>query len=729
MSVTTTDTAHPEPTTPAPGDVVRTEGPLTIRQPLAWLAAILVLALVVRWWQVSAPLQQDEFGALYAVAERQGLRPGEMPTDENPLRPVSSWDDVPARSVLPYGITNPVPLYHWLLYAVVQVLPIAEWSLRLPSVLAGLGCVAGVYFLCRRLLGAEVALVAALFAAVDPMQVEVSVMARPYALGNLACVLSFWGLLAILYGRGTAGRVGSAVLYALSMALIGYLNPVLLLVLAAHLGLVAYWWLGRPREEAALAAAPPEAAPPHNPDQWAFDKAPRRSAGQLLFWLGGGLLAAVLLIPELGYFQQVREFSRVHHDYLSDMERGMLVSFVTHNSTFLVALLAVSLATLAMRQLSGGPGGQAGEWVPEEWAQPAAEPAPTGGVTSTPQAAPEAGKPPADATPLPPQPENPDLLWLGRCWLFLPQLVFMLLGYFIQINSSRYFTYVTLGGVILLAYWATRERGRDARLGVVCVVALAMFLWGFTDWSVGSGLVTVTDGKGFVYVLNDREEKGSWKPGDVVLYRSGFLEADFLPDGIPPENRARVEGILAAPLTTLYASKSHRPYILLSLSQRRNEDVRTKLGKYYDPAPYYTEELAREIGKHSRYWLLTGTWNRRGYLASLIPWLANTQHWDLLVARAREEPERYFLVPSGTEPDDYVAGLNDARQTDFTAVILVRRAIPSGAFSLGALGAALAPDGYVTVPVWVATQYTTPRQPKRSAEDETSPTLRLGPGK
>lgn len=267
------------------------------------------------------------------------------------------------------------------------------------------------------------------------------------------------------------------------------------------------------------------------------------------------------------------------------------------------------------------------------------------------------------------------------------------------------------------------------RLGVVCVVALAMFLWGFTDWAAkSSGLVTVTDGKGFVYLLNDREDKGSWKPGDVVLYRSGFLEGDFLPDGIPPENRAQVEGVLAAPLTTLYASKSHRPYILLSLSQRRNEDIRTRLGNYYDPKPYYTEELARQIGEHSRYWLLTGAWNRRGYLASLIPWLANTQHWDLLVARLRDDPERYFLVPSGTKADDYVAGLDDARPTDFTAVVLVRRAVPSGAFSLGALGAALAPDGYVTVPVWVVTEYTTPRQPKPPAEEEAAP-AEGGPGR
>jgi hypothetical protein len=735
MSSTATNLAHPRPD--APAGAARAEGPLAIGRPLLWLAAILVLALVVRFWKISAPLQQDEFGTLYAVAERQGLPPGVMPTEEYPLRPVAGWGEVRARSVLPYGITNPLPLYHWLLYAVVQVLPIAEWSLRLPSVLAGLGCVAGVYFLCRRMLGAEVALVAALFAAVDPMQVEVSVLARPYAIGNLACVLSFAGLLAILYGRGTAGRTGGAALYGLSMAVVGYMNPVLLLAVTAHLGMVAYWWLGRPREEQALASAPPGAAPPANPDEWAFAKAPRRSAGQLLFWLGGGLLAAVLLLPELGYYQDVRQFSRAHHEYLFDMEPRVLLHFLYHNSTFLVALLAVSLATLAMRQLSGGTAAAQEEGASEAANQPAA--AAAQGVTASadrittsagplPDAAATApGKPEAEPPPLPPQPENPDLLWLGRCWLFLPQVLFMVLGYFVQINSSRYFTYVTLGGVILLAYWATRERARDVRLGVVCVVALAMFLWGFTDWSMGAGLITHAEGQYFVEFLNNREEKGRWLKGDLVLYRSGFLEADFLPDEIPEENRAHVEAVAASPITTLYTSTSPRSYVLLSLSQRRNDEIRTKLGKYYDPSKYYTKDLAEKIGAHSRYWLLTGVWNRRNYLAAVIPWLANSQHSDLLVARTRPQPEHYFLVAGDSQPEDYIAGLSDARGDDFTEFVLVQR-FPGGGFSLGVVGMALTPDSHVTIPTWLATQCPTPRLTRPPADESPAPGSNPPPG-
>jgi phosphotransferase system glucose/maltose/N-acetylglucosamine-specific IIC component len=673
---------------------------LTIRKPLVVLGIILLIGLGVRGWRMTFPLQQDEYGPLYAVAQREGLPPGQMATEEYPLKPVGSWQEVRERSILPYGIVNPVPLYHWLLYAVVQVCPITEWALRLPSLLAGLGCIAAVYFLCRRLLGAEVALVAALLAAVDPMQVEVSVMARPYAIGNLACVLSFWGLLGILCGRSTAARGAAAVLYGVCMALIGYLNPVLLLVGLAHVGMVAYWWLGRPREEAALASAPADARPPLNADEWAFHKVPPRSASQLLFWLLGCALGLVLQLPQLNYVREVGQFGEAHRDYLFALKPWILTSFVLHNSSFLVGLLAVSLATLAMRQLSGG-------------GQEAAEKESAGGATEG--AAPPAEAAAAEPVALPPQPENPDVLWLGRCWLFLPQVLCVVLGYFLQISSSRYFTYVNLGGAILLAYWATRERARDVRLGVVGMVALATFLWGFTDWSLGYGLYTGGNGAYIVEALNKTQ---AWRPGDdVVLYRSNFLESDFLPDGFPEANRAHVEGVLAAPITTLYASKVARPYILLSMSQRRNDREQTRLGKYYDPSVYYNEDLVRKIGQYQRYWVCTSEWNRRAFLAAIVPWLANTQQWDMLVARRRDEPERYFLVPSGTQPDDYVAGLTDSRFEDFTSAVLVRRAVPSGGFSLGAVGATMMPNSHLTVPVWLASQCPTPHPTKPPAID------------
>src|SRR5262245_42851200 len=117
------------------------------------LLAILALALALRWSPLFAPLQQDEFGPLYAIAERPDCPAGWLPGRDDPLVLVGSWREVGERSVLPYGIVPPVPLYHGLLYAVAHVLPLAEWSLRLPSLVAGLLLIVLLYLLGCRLAG------------------------------------------------------------------------------------------------------------------------------------------------------------------------------------------------------------------------------------------------------------------------------------------------------------------------------------------------------------------------------------------------------------------------------------------------------------------------------------------------------------------------------------------------------------------------------------------------
>ena len=50
---------------------------------------------------------------------------------------------------------------------------------------------------------------------------------------------------------------------------------------------------------------------------------------------------------------------------------------------------------------------------------------------------------------------------------------------------SRYLSYTTLGGAILLAYWATRDRSREVRLGVSAAVVLSVYLTGFLAISRG----------------------------------------------------------------------------------------------------------------------------------------------------------------------------------------------------------------------------------------------------
>src|SRR5205807_1193008 len=83
-------------------------------------------------------------------------------------------------------------------------------------------------------------LVAALFAALDPIQIASSWLARPYALGNLATVLSFASLWGVLQARKPVCGTLHAIGYGLCLAAIGYFNALMLFVVAAHLGMVIF---------------------------------------------------------------------------------------------------------------------------------------------------------------------------------------------------------------------------------------------------------------------------------------------------------------------------------------------------------------------------------------------------------------------------------------------------------------------------------------------------------
>ncbi len=281
-----------------------------IARPLVWLALVLAAGLGLRLAGLNAPLQQDEYGPLYAVAERQAA---------GPLVAVRDLTEVRRRSVLPYGVESPFPLYHDLLYLVVRALPVAPWSLRLPSLLAGLGCVVALYALGRRLAGERTALAAALFAAVDPTQVAVSTMARPYALANLACVLSFLALVGTLRARRPRAITLAELGYGLTLGLIATLNPVLLLVWPAQALLVACALCGRTADELG---------------------APTR----VLAWLAGCLLAALLLWPQATYLRELRAFYARHREYLACFGPPHFQFFALYNFPFLLALPAGLLA-------------------------------------------------------------------------------------------------------------------------------------------------------------------------------------------------------------------------------------------------------------------------------------------------------------------------------------------------------------------------------------------------
>ena len=619
MSSPVTDTS-PAPSAPGEGR------PRGVAYPLLWLAGIVAAGLVLRAWHLADPYQIEEFSAVAAVAERQGVPVGFTASAADPLVPVAGLDEVSRRSVIPYGIRDPHPLYHYLLYGVIQTLPIADWSLRLPSLVAGVLCVVIVFLLTRRLLGVEVALLAAAVVALDPVQVTQSWMARPYAVANLTCLLSFVALWGVLRCRSVAAAALCGLGYAVSLALTGYLSPVMLVAAEAHVGVVVYLVVtGRER----LGARAPLAA-------------------------GSLALAVALMAPEFGYWSQLFAWGRAHSDYLLALNPIKLLTLVWHNLALLGGLALAVVATAVVR------------WQAQGEEEATAE----GGE----KAAPKPAEAPAD-----PLPENDDAVWLGRLWVFIPQLAAIVLAYASaqSIFQTRYLGFTGLGGAILLAYFATRDPSREVRLGVAAVLGLALLVLGFfPDYGAGVGLfsspardatpkeIVAALAKNLSDKPAEEGQPARWQEGDVLLVRAGLAEADFLRGGhIPEENREAVKRAVLAPLSTLYADAFRRPVVPLSLSHFRSPTNKTQAGDHFDPATYYDEALAAELRQYKRFRVTGIAPNQRfisrPYLACLVPWLADVLGKELVVARNRDEgsPDRYLTVKPGTRPEDEIAGL------------------------------------------------------------------------
>jgi hypothetical protein len=640
-----------------------------IRQPLLWLLAIVAVGLVLRGMQLRKDFQVEEFTALAAVAERQGVPAADAPgvalaytpTADNPLVAVASPAEVSRRSVIPFGIQDPVPVYHYVLWGVAKVLPVTQWSLRLPSLLAGLGCIVAVYFLCRRLFGTEMALVAALFVALEPIQIATGWLARPYALANLAVVLSFAALAGLLSARKPAVGALLALGYAACLAVIGYMNAILLCVVAAHVGMVAYaLWQGGAGAgwKAGLAA--------------------------LGLALGVGLLA-----PEFAYWGQVYGFAREHKDYLAEINRLRILTVVWHNLTFFAGLLLVLAAGAVVRmQLQGGGAEEKPEGEAAAAGPGGAGEAVGGGaaVTAAPAAAPAvaAAKPALESQPLP---ENEEALWMSRFWLFLPQMLVVVLAFVLaqSIFSTRFLTYTTLGAAILLAYYATRDASREVRLGVAGVVALALLLFGFSErWSLGdSTLYSCHYGRSVVGSLTSEGMQKVWRDGDVVLVRSGLPEADFLRTDIPEATRPEVERAILAPLTTLYPDVAPRPVMALPFSEYHSDKVRSAGGDKLKPEDYkafYNESFVARVKGFKRYRMtgLVATGldqpNWPPYLAGFLPRLAVLLDKDLQLSRNRGESgdkEHYVIITRDQiNPAADIDGLTkDVQAKDFDSAV------------------------------------------------------------
>ena len=157
------------------------------------LSLILVLAAFLRLWQAGESLWIDELHTSWVVSGKLG--------------------DVLPRAAM----GNQSPLYFWGMWLLVQVTGQLEWTLRLPSLVAGIALPAALYgfvgqdfYLSKQNSGlagnlSYSALAAALLAAIDPTCIFYAQEARPYAWVMLLSVVEL-ALLRRLMEKPTFGR-------------------------------------------------------------------------------------------------------------------------------------------------------------------------------------------------------------------------------------------------------------------------------------------------------------------------------------------------------------------------------------------------------------------------------------------------------------------------------------------------------------------------------------------
>ncbi len=155
----------------------------------------------------------DEYGTWWAIA-------GETWRD--------CWDRVIA-------IHGQSPLYYFLVRLSTEVFGVETASLRLPSLLAGLGLLAFAYPVAIRLFrGRRISLLCVAAFAVNPHLIHHSQEARPYALALLLAAASFY-FHAAAVDRGRIGDHAASVVASMLAFYAHYLFGILMLAQAAHL--------------------------------------------------------------------------------------------------------------------------------------------------------------------------------------------------------------------------------------------------------------------------------------------------------------------------------------------------------------------------------------------------------------------------------------------------------------------------------------------------------------
>lgn len=131
---------------------------------------------------------------------------------------------------------QPFPLYHVLAHLALYFSD-AEWVIRVPSFLAGIGGIAALYLLTRTFFGVAAAFVAALLLTFSTFHISVSTEARFYSLTMLAAVLALWTLQTAV----TRDSRRDWIVYAVTGALANMAHLMMLPLIASMAGGAAIW--------------------------------------------------------------------------------------------------------------------------------------------------------------------------------------------------------------------------------------------------------------------------------------------------------------------------------------------------------------------------------------------------------------------------------------------------------------------------------------------------------
>ena len=131
-------------------------------------------------------------------------------------------------------------LYYLLLWPVAAVVGTGPLALRLPSVLAMAAAALGIGAIGRRLVSPRAGLYAGLVFAVLPAVTQQAHDARPYAMVMAAAVFASLQLIRVAEDP----RPARFAAYSLSLVLLGYLEVLALLIVAAHAVTLIAWGAG-----------------------------------------------------------------------------------------------------------------------------------------------------------------------------------------------------------------------------------------------------------------------------------------------------------------------------------------------------------------------------------------------------------------------------------------------------------------------------------------------------